>query len=57
MRNDQIVKSAQIVMVLMVAILSHKGISSADDSDGKAVQKVSLWVPDWGFQAPQLQMV
>ena len=49
MRNDQIVKSAQIVMVLMVAILSHKGISSADDSDGKAVLKVSLWVLDWGF--------
>ena len=49
MRNDQIVKSAQIVMVLMVAILSHEGISSADDSDGKAVLKVSLWVLDWGF--------
>ena len=57
MKNDQIVKSAQILIVLMVAILSHEGISSADDSDGKAVQKVSLWVPDWGFQAPQLQMV
>ena len=49
MRNDQIVKSAQILIVLMVAILSHAGISSADDSDGKAVQKVSLWVLDWGF--------
>ena len=49
MRNDQKVKSAQIVMVLMVAILSHKGISSAGNSDGKAVQKVSLWVLDWGF--------
>ena len=49
MRNDQIVKSAQILIVLMVAILSHEGISSADDSDGKAVLKVSLWVLDWGF--------
>ena len=44
MRSDQIVKSAQIVMVLMVAVISHEGISSADDSDGKAVLKVSLWV-------------
>ena len=49
MRNDQIVKSAQILMVLLVAILSHKGISSADDSDGKAVQRESLWVMDRGF--------